>query len=251
MNLVFAHGFLIPKHLLGMEYFRGVHTAFPNALVSQVPVIAGIETRANALAEQIDKAFPTGPIHIIGHSMGGLDSRFMLNRNIRGLATPGRVASLSTISTPHRGSPIADFLVGSLPGGLGMKALTYRSLKGVLDQLGLDIGALGDLTVASCAKFNATYADVPHIRYFSYAGSQVDSIALQATHLYMKLGGQSDEERTNDGLVTIASARWGQFDESLWATDHFGEMGYNLNMPTLASAFDHLAAYRMIVQRVA
>src|SRR5271166_5787150 len=115
MNLVFASGVLVPQHLLHLDYFRAVSDAFPGSLFPQTPGTAGIEARASALAEQIDQAFPTGPIHVVAHSMGGLDTRCVLSNNLRGLATPGRVASLSTISTPHRGSPIADLLVGPAP----------------------------------------------------------------------------------------------------------------------------------------
>jgi hypothetical protein len=66
----------------------------------------------------------------------------------------------------------------------------------------------------------------------------------------METIGQSDDTCTNGGIVTIESARWGQFPEPRWVTDHFGEIGYNLNSPTLHGAFDHLSAYREIVQRV-
>jgi triacylglycerol lipase len=42
--------------------------------------------------------------YLIAHSMGGLDSRFMLSpANLDHLAA--HVASLTTISTPHHGSP--------------------------------------------------------------------------------------------------------------------------------------------------
>ena len=65
------------KASLVVEGERDLHTAFPDALLPQVPGVAGIERRANAPAEQIDEAFPIGPIHIIAHSMGGLDSRYI------------------------------------------------------------------------------------------------------------------------------------------------------------------------------
>src|SRR5215469_10984999 len=93
MNLVFASGFLVPQRILGVD--------------------ALIKNRAARLAEQIQARFPEGKVHIIAHSMGGLDSRYLLSKNLLGL--DGRVASLSTVSTPHRGSPVADLVLGLLP----------------------------------------------------------------------------------------------------------------------------------------
>ena len=58
--------------------------------------------------------------------MAGLDSRFLLSKNLFGLANPGRVASLSMISTPHWGSPVADLLVGPAPSVLDPRWITYK-----------------------------------------------------------------------------------------------------------------------------
>ena len=213
MNLVFASGVLAPQHLPHLDYFRGVKGSFPGSLFPQTPITAGIEARASALAEQIDQAFPTGPIHVVAHSMGGLDTRCMLSDNLRGLATPGRVISLSTISTPHRGSPIADLLVGPVPDGGGIWPFVYNLLRHAFDALDISLDALGDLTTGGTATFNAAHPDVPHIAYRSYAGSGVELIALKGAHLYLETIGQSDDARTNDGIVTKESARWGEFDE--------------------------------------
>jgi len=50
---------------------------------------------------------PAQKTHIIAHSMGGLDSRYLLSPDN---PTPNRmpIRSLTTIGTPHFGSPIAD-----------------------------------------------------------------------------------------------------------------------------------------------
>src|SRR5262245_2215715 len=130
VNLVFASGFLFPQRILRQDYFRGVRAAFPGACFPRVPVTGAIDVRAHALAAAIG-AFrfpdPDAPIHIIAHSMGGLDARYALNRNLAGLAA--RVASLSTIGTPHGGSPIADLIVGPMPGGDELRRRIYRAVR--------------------------------------------------------------------------------------------------------------------------
>ena len=57
----------------------------------------------------IDLAQYKGPFHLIAHSMGGLDSRFLITH----LQPDGdnRILSLTTIGSPHHGSPIADLIV--------------------------------------------------------------------------------------------------------------------------------------------
>ena len=84
---------------------RSSEAAGNRVLVTRVPPIAGVEHRAGRLGEQILQAFPDEPVHLIGHSMGGLDAR-------RLLADPSwqrRVLSLTTIGTPHLGTALADF----------------------------------------------------------------------------------------------------------------------------------------------
>ena len=251
MHLVFASGFLVPQRLIGVDYFRGVSAAFPDAIFPAVSPIASIAQRASTLADAIQTAFPSGPIHVVAHSLGGLDTRFVLARNLRGLGAPGRIVALSTISTPHRGSPIADLLVGPEPGGHDFRTLNYRVIRALAADIGLDADALAELSSGFAAAFNRDCPDVAHVLYRSYAGGAQESIALKAAHLYCEFVGATADDRINDGLVPLASARWGTFVDPVWPTDHIGEVGHSLNAPALVSRFDHLTAYRQIVDSVA
>src|SRR5579862_7002859 len=119
VNIVLASGFLIPQQFAGINYFRGVkdrlEAAGHRVLAPLVPPLAKCEDRARKLAEASDATFPNDPVHIIAHSMGGLDSRMLIGRNFCGLGEEGRILSLTTLSTPHQGSPVADLLAGSGP----------------------------------------------------------------------------------------------------------------------------------------
>ena len=70
---------------------------------------------------------PGDAIHLIGHSTGGLDVRFVVTE---GLEIPGREAILAdirtavSIATPHRGTPIAAFFTSLL----GQRLLRLLSL---------------------------------------------------------------------------------------------------------------------------
>jgi triacylglycerol lipase len=110
MNLVFASGFLVPQSLAGRDYFRGLRQQYPGALFPKVDTIGDVADRAGQLAAQFAAGFKVGEIHIVAHSIGGLDARYLLAKNLGGLTC--RVASLSMIATPHWGSPVADLLTG-------------------------------------------------------------------------------------------------------------------------------------------
>ncbi|MBR5767651.1 MAG: hypothetical protein IKX86_03105 [Clostridia bacterium] len=69
-----------------------------------------VESNAAALLEQIEKfSEESGKVNVIAHSKGGLDTRYM----IENLGSGDRIASLTTLCTPHRGSPIASAILRS------------------------------------------------------------------------------------------------------------------------------------------
>ena len=78
----------------GTAYFRGRSPSCGQArdAVSHVSPLGSSEQRARQLADAVDKTFPYGPVHIIAHSMGGLDGRVLIARNHHGLSSPGRIA---------------------------------------------------------------------------------------------------------------------------------------------------------------
>jgi hypothetical protein len=85
--------------------------------VCEVHPTASIRRRAVTLAEMIHETTgqETGPIHIIGHSTGGLDARLLaspcaqLGLDPSKLAWLERLRSITTMNTPHHGTPLAAF----------------------------------------------------------------------------------------------------------------------------------------------
>lgn len=69
-----------------------------------------IENNALQLKEQILEVLEkhnVDKVNLIAHSKGGLDSVYMIEQ----LGMADRIASLTTLSTPYKGSPIATFLL--------------------------------------------------------------------------------------------------------------------------------------------
>jgi triacylglycerol lipase len=193
--LVFVHGFAGFGELrLGparASYFRGVgdHLARRGfrCVFASLPPVASSRARGTELARLVAELGDVD-VHLVAHSMGGLDARWMLT-NVQ-----TNVRSLVTIATPHRGTPLAD--LGSVVLGRPRHDA----------QLGL-IGAVADLTRGSLAP-NAD-ALVPGVACASVivdpsAGARGVRPLLRPTHrLIEALHG------ANDGVVPRASQAWG------------------------------------------
>jgi triacylglycerol lipase len=78
--------------------------------------VASLRQRARDLRDFI-AALPEGPVHIVGHSTGGLDARLLTSPDVDlggSEVEPhaARVRSVISLCTPHRGSPLASHLAG-------------------------------------------------------------------------------------------------------------------------------------------
>ena len=278
MNIVLAHGILGFKKIpiLDLEYFNGVKAYLEEkfnarVLVTKVDPVAGIEKHGDQLHEQITAALgqtgaapildPGKKVHIIAHSMGGLDARYLLSKNANGIAN--YVSTLTTIGTPHKGSPLADFFYSAFDGESNIPILgtlvdaLENGAREVLDDLDI-IDGLKDLTTASMTAFNEKYTDNENVKYFCVAGQgRNDSFAktcivLLPTHAYIKT--KTGAEDPNDGLVPLSSAfreGWKRIGEP-WPFDHFQEIGHNLDhgLDVKHQETFHLSRYEEIVDRL-
>jgi triacylglycerol lipase len=188
-------------------YFAGIEESMRAArnrvYSARLPPTAGINDRADALRAFLHDISPAEPVHLVAHSMGGLDARYMISR----LEMADRVLSLTTIATPHRGSPFADW---------GVRRLE-RFVISVFGRLRLPHQAFLDLTTEACRQFNVEVPDVPAVRYFSVAGRC--SLAWLGPQWLLPYSIVRRTEGPNDGLVSIASATWGENTE-VWVGDH-------------------------------
>ena len=95
----------------GEELETHVVDVAPTASIRRRAVRLGELVAATARDEQGD----TGPIHILGHSTGGLDARLIASPSVRLPIDPDklvwlpRLCSVTTMSTPHHGTPLASF----------------------------------------------------------------------------------------------------------------------------------------------
>jgi triacylglycerol lipase len=88
---------------------------------------------AQLLAEIAETAPANAPIHLIGHSTGGLDARLLTSPNVT-LTTDldvasfaSRVRSVVAVASPHRGTPLATFF-SSLMGQQLLRLLSLATI---------------------------------------------------------------------------------------------------------------------------
>jgi triacylglycerol lipase len=210
--IVLVHGLLgFDRVRLGpltlLRYFPGIEDALTAAGhpvgVPNLSKTRGVAHRAQELRRFVLDRFPNERVHIIAHSMGGLDSRYMISR----LGMHDRVLSLTTVGTPHRGTAFADW---------GQRRLK-RTLEPFLNFCGISTDAFVDLTTEGCARFNELTPDAPNVRYFSVAGScPREVVPLRWLWSADLIAGA---EGPNDGAVSVRSATYGEGVE-VWDADH-------------------------------
>jgi triacylglycerol lipase len=189
------------------QYFPGIVQALRKpgnrVLVARLSPTRGVKDRATQLKAFIRRNADGEPVHILAHSMGGLDSRYMISR----LGMAPHVLSLTTIGTPHRGTTFADWGIHYLE----------RLLQPLFELFSLPGQAFYDLTTASCRRFNEEVPDAPGVRYYSVAGRHEQNWRSFRWRLLHHIVSKAEGE--NDGVVSLASAKYGE-DCEVWDGDH-------------------------------
>ncbi|KAF9948914.1 hypothetical protein BGZ72_009215 [Mortierella alpina] len=264
---------------LQIHYWNGIHKALTKlgakVVVARVPRTGAIRERAQDLDRLLSMTMEGSPVNFVAHSMGGLDCRYLIS-HIHDKKY--QVQSLTTLSTPHRGSPMMDWFRDNIGVGLlqqseeeamqklGEAAMKARmaaqtatnAIDAYLDHasaeymkgsnLGngasaaaaaaercrsglanipfvkrliplLDTPAYANLTTTFCNDiFNPNTPDDPRVSYYSY-GASVPQLPLWAP-LGFPFEVIKAKEGENDGLVSVASARWGKYIETV-ECDHW------------------------------
>jgi triacylglycerol lipase len=156
------------------------------------------EIRAETGAAKVD---------IIAHSKGGLESRYLISS----LGLGAEVASLTTINTPHRGSPIADIVRKDIPvlNGYSAQLIDLVSLLFLGDSDPNVQWAAKQLSPEAMSAFNLKNPDDPRVYYQSWTSVIDDEYGASPYVLLQQLTAKS--EGPNDGVVSVASAKWGRF----------------------------------------
>jgi triacylglycerol lipase len=229
MCIVLVHGILgfddtqglaggLVKYWGGLDQYlrsQGAKVATPGS-----SAMNSLSTRATQVRDMLNTWMPANgctKVHLIGHSQGGLVSRYL----VKNLGYASKVATITSVNTPHRGSPVADFVLAVIPTWLQPFAnvvlgtfakLIYR------DGRPQDAIAMGkSLTISWLTTFNQATTDVSTVKYYSYGSTMAWADPIQhpimaltypatwAGGLYYGIGGG------NDGIVPLSSQKWGNW----------------------------------------
>lgn len=234
--IALLHGYAGVDSYFGVvDYFWDVPTTLGRrGFDVRTPVstpIATSQRRAGELEPQLEAILEeTGArrINLIAHSQGGLDGRVLISA----MGWHDRVASLTTIATPHR--------------GIGLVLADFVSVQ--------------DFSVEYMEEtFNPEHPDHPDVAYFSWSaracrlsqrrcrdetnGALVDALLI-TPHLAL-----TNAMGDNDGIVPTASMPWGDHLGQLHA-DHFGEVGHLFKRNNPDAPFVHRAFYLSEAERL-
>jgi triacylglycerol lipase len=256
--IVLAHGLLgfdefrvAGRWLPGVQYWRGIKEAMHEhnieVITTTVPTTGSIEERARALHQEIKTKACGKDVNVVAHSMGGLDSRYLISRI---QPQEFQIKSLTTIATPHRGSCVADMLFRDI-GADNIEGL-YR----LFARLKIETGAFQQLTRGYISEtFNPVVPNDPQVRYFSYGAAAKPHVlsVFRLSHDLMEV-----LEGPNDGLVSVASSKWGKYQGSLVGVTHLDLINWTnrikrlaANMSLLTPDFNAIAFYLAVADMLA
>ena len=180
----------------GIQVFRGNTDAW-----------GSYESNAQILKKTIENIVSetkTERVNIIAHSKGGIDSRYLVWKHDFG----DKIASLTTICTPHHGSEIADLIYNR-------KIIHIKFTRKILSIFGKIYGDTNpdlynvnyQLTTAKMEEFNKIVPMDNRVFYqslYTTMDNAFDDMMFFYTYSYIK-----KVKGKNDGIVSEYSAKWG------------------------------------------
>lgn len=183
------------------------------AFAPNVVPYASIETRARNWVRLINKVcddYGFEKLNVIAHSMGGLDMRFALSH----LDITDKIASLTTVATPHHGTFLADLI-------LKTPEIITEKLSDIVDWFGNSVYPREKSEVLNSVEqlcrnyiqkeFNPKTPDIEDFPYFSYSAAVGKGTDYSINPVFMFQNTQIfAKEDINDSFVSVESAQWGE-----------------------------------------
>jgi len=269
--VVLVHGMMGFDAIGSLDYFYDVPAALRSGgatvYVSQESAFNSSEVRGEQLLAELRRLRAIhghAKFNLIAHSHGGQTARYVAG------VDPGLVASVTTMATPHQGSPTADFVDSTLTSSdsrqflslivnafgavisswSGSASLPQDSLKGLLS-----------LTTKGAADFNARFplglptsacgqgpAEARGIRFYSASGSKPVTNVFDPTDWFLYLTSLPHRD-TNDGLVGRCSSHLGTVLRDDYPWNHFDAVNQSFGLRGFFTP-DPVAFYRAQANRL-
>lgn len=240
--IVLVHGLGGRSTYGPVEYFFGFQKLLRDSgnvvLVPDLTPFHTMEFRARQLKEQIQAAFPEGKVNLISHSFGGLDARFLAAN----FGFTERIASVTTIGAPNRGSVIADIALGLVPDS------TFQAVDLLLAPVKNSSRAYQQITTKFAHETLPLVApQMPSVAYFSATSVIRSPVIRTALPLFWVPNKIIDRyEGENDGFVSVHSATFGHHI-CTYVGDHYAQIGQFLGR---SRGLDFIKFYSEIIERL-
>lgn len=216
--IVLAHGMgTQAKVMRFIDYWGGISTELEEnggeVYITSVNAMDSTANKGIAWKKQVLEILAvTGKskVNVIGHSHGCLYTRYAITN----LGLKDKVASHTSIAGPHRGSCVAEMILGVIPDK--MEPLVGDALNILMsfvmgDVNGDTVSNGYDLTRAYMINtFNPNTPDVSGVYYQSYA-YKINNIIGGGPIFGLTWLAMLPIEGENDALVSVTSAKWGNF----------------------------------------
>ena len=215
--IVLSHGMgYTAGGVLGIGYWYNIPSKLSSngakVYISNQTAMAATSDRAAQLKTFVLQVLATtgaAKVNIIGHSQGGLDARYMISN----LGMASKVASLTTVCSPNRGSSVADVLLKlDKDTGGWISGLTNDVYVWLFGGSQNSAAAAKYLTVSYMTNtFNPNTPNKSGVYYQSWS-STIDFPCLLDKTIFIASGALLYfYEGSNDGLVSVKSAKWGTY----------------------------------------
>ncbi len=239
--IVLIHGLGALGQLGPIEYFykipKWLERNHNRVHVVNLALWNSIDHCAEQLKLAIDNLFPGEKVNLIGHSMGGLNARLFTSRFDLGV----RVASVTTIGTPNRGSSIVDHFLELFLNDI------IEKTEGLAKKINFSHLGLRQVSKKYFNEhFHITVQDVPGVAYFSATSIIHSPIFLNSLPgFWLTQPILNHYEGDNDGFVSLESAKWGTHI-CTYNGDHYAQIGQFMGH----RKFDHLKFFGEIIGRL-
>ena len=183
------------------------------AFAPNIAPYAPIEVRARnwtRIITELSQQHSIPKFNVIAHSMGGLDMRYALAH----LGIGEKVASLTTIATPHKGTYLADFVCNT-PGALSERIseiVDWFADNVYVKERNNAFGSVEQLTRRYVQEyFNPNTPNPAAIPIFSYSAAVGKGTQNPLNPVFLFQNNLIHEkEGPNDSFVSVESAQWGE-----------------------------------------
>lgn len=219
----------------GTEVYIPKINAFENSMARGQQLIQQLDSIKAASLGRINK------FNLIAHSQGGMTSRYVMN------VRPDLVASVTTMATPHTGSPLADVVTGVAPQGT-LQGVTFEVFANAVGNL-VNIlsnnsasqsniyAMLGEFNKNGAAAFNAQFpAGLPTqacgagpssvsiggktIRLYSWGGQAPLTNAFDPSDALFGITSLAFLGQANDGVTGVCANHFGQVLQDRYWMNH-------------------------------